>query len=172
MMKNARLGRVLCLLSLFLFINVPGFCLFRDDADPQEVKSKIMFQRQKDKQRRQEYEQRKKTEERERSRTRQKTPERKYVQPTQKKEIPKKGAAKAKAQAEPQQNSQYKRLSRQAKPIIRKQLEASPVPVKSPPPPARKQPSTMRTIFLLVILVGLIGFLFYKRRKEKNRIEL
>ena len=48
-MRNVFINVVLCGICLLLFGTEPGYCLFRDDVDPQQMRSRVMIQREKDK---------------------------------------------------------------------------------------------------------------------------
>ncbi|MFH1460022.1 MAG: hypothetical protein ABIG64_06585 [Candidatus Omnitrophota bacterium] len=52
-MKAKKIKILFLCISLILVFNESGFCLFRDDVDPQQVRSRLSLQRQKDEPRKQ-----------------------------------------------------------------------------------------------------------------------
>ena len=61
-MKKVNARELIFCMVMMLVIAAPGYCLYRDDVDPEQIKSKVKIQREKDRQRRQAYERKKEEE--------------------------------------------------------------------------------------------------------------
>ncbi|MFH2137563.1 MAG: hypothetical protein ABII88_03510 [Candidatus Omnitrophota bacterium] len=64
-MRSVHRKSIVFYFALFLLLsaNIPGYCLFRDDVDPQQAASRVKMQREKDAQKKREYEEKKQEEE-------------------------------------------------------------------------------------------------------------
>jgi len=159
-MKKINLRGLVFCMAMMLIIAAPGYCFYRDDVDPEQIKSKVKIQREKDRQRRQAYERKKEEEKQAAQQKQEDTSYTSQTQPKAKQDIVTSGQVAKTAQA-PQQ--QYKRISRAPQPAAQKKVVAKEAP--KPVVQAKKSRSNKGLILLMLIVASLVGAFIYKKKK-------